>query len=334
VRRLIAVLCAVLALGPRGAWAQSAEDKAAAQALFDEARRLLKGGKVAEACEKLKTSHGLDPAAGTLLNLGDCYERLGKTASAWATFKEAVSFARRVSDDRKVKEAQRRAGALEKKLARVSIEVPAGSRVEGLAVTLDKKPVAEATWGTPLPVDPGAHEVGAVAPGHERWSSTIDARASFTARVEVPTPTPKATASATPTATEPEPREVPPAVEPTPTPYEDDSSPGSGLRLAGIVTAAAGVALVGGGVYFGLQAKAKSDEIEGLDTNEPSPDPWDNGLKEEGEAAQTRMVIFTAAGAGAITAGAILYWLGHRAGEQAEIALTPGGAIVRVEARF
>ena len=37
----------------------------------------------------------LDPGAGTLLNLGDCYEKSGRTASGWAAFREAVAVAHR-----------------------------------------------------------------------------------------------------------------------------------------------------------------------------------------------------------------------------------------------
>jgi len=35
-----------------------------------------------------------DPRPGRLLALGDCYEKAGATASAWATFREAKSLAR------------------------------------------------------------------------------------------------------------------------------------------------------------------------------------------------------------------------------------------------
>jgi hypothetical protein len=50
------------------------EDKAAADALFKAGRTLVKQGKFSEACPKLEASHKLDPATGTLLALGDCYE--------------------------------------------------------------------------------------------------------------------------------------------------------------------------------------------------------------------------------------------------------------------
>ena len=67
--------------------------KAAAQALFDEGKRLMDAGQFAQACPKFADSEKLDPGVGTLLNLGVCYEKNGQTASAWATYKEAASAA-------------------------------------------------------------------------------------------------------------------------------------------------------------------------------------------------------------------------------------------------
>jgi len=52
--------------------------------LFQKGVELMAIGKSAEACEKFDSSHQLDPALGTMLRLADCYERTGKTASAYS----------------------------------------------------------------------------------------------------------------------------------------------------------------------------------------------------------------------------------------------------------
>jgi tetratricopeptide (TPR) repeat protein len=91
----IAFACAlVLAARPRAA---SAGDPPAAQALFKQGRDAAKRGDHATACEKFAESYRLDPAPGTLLNLGDCKERLGMLASAWQYYTAA---AEQLSDER------------------------------------------------------------------------------------------------------------------------------------------------------------------------------------------------------------------------------------------
>src|SRR5690606_40388855 len=78
---LLALRCGVVALGISLAplsWAQGANDKAAAEALFDEGVKLLKDGKYEEACRKLETSQRVDPGIGTLIYLGECYKKAGR----------------------------------------------------------------------------------------------------------------------------------------------------------------------------------------------------------------------------------------------------------------
>ena len=73
--RSLTVVAFVAALSPGLAFAQSASDKAQAQALFDDGRHLMEQGKFAEACRKLEGSQKLDPGAGTLLNLAPVTRR-------------------------------------------------------------------------------------------------------------------------------------------------------------------------------------------------------------------------------------------------------------------
>src|ERR1044071_7524440 len=99
--------------------AQSASDKATAEALFGEGRRLMAQANYRDACPKFEASLKLDPGVGAMLNLADCYEKNGQTASAWAEFLEASSAARVAGSRDREELARSRAAALEPKLSRL-----------------------------------------------------------------------------------------------------------------------------------------------------------------------------------------------------------------------
>jgi hypothetical protein len=147
-----------------------AGDAAAAEELFQQGREALRRGDYADACAKLDESQRLDPAAGTILNLGDCKEHLGLFASAWALYKEVAD--RASSGEAKRAEAQRRLAAIEPRLSHLSVALARGAP-EGAAITRDGVELRGASLGIPLPVDPGAHVVVARAPGHAPRQTTV-----------------------------------------------------------------------------------------------------------------------------------------------------------------
>ena len=159
-------LGAILALAARA----RGDDAAVAEALYDQARQLVTEGKLAEACPKFAASFKADAQLGVLLNLADCNEKLGKTATAWVQFRDAVERAGKQSDKR-VDYAQKRVDALASKLDRLTIAPPAVA-VPGLVVKLDDTDVT-ALLGGETPVDPGQHSLVASAPGHAPWQTTV-----------------------------------------------------------------------------------------------------------------------------------------------------------------
>ncbi len=149
-------------------------DPVTAEALFVEGKQLLAAKDYAGACPKLAESQRLDPSGGTIFALALCYEGAGKVATAWATFNEALSEARRD------KRADREAGALEHvhalehQLTRVRIDVP--HPVPGLELFRDGVAIGSVLWGTAVPIDPGRYTFEARAPGKIpwKWTAAID----------------------------------------------------------------------------------------------------------------------------------------------------------------
>ena len=84
----------LLAFAPAARAETSTQNRAAAEVLFNEAGQLFRQGKYEAACQKLASSEKLDPAVGTQLNLARCYEKIGKTASAWIAFVDAAATAK------------------------------------------------------------------------------------------------------------------------------------------------------------------------------------------------------------------------------------------------
>jgi hypothetical protein len=246
-----AALAAVLATRPANG---QAEDQAAARSLFEEARRLLKAGQFADACRKLEAASNLYSSVGVLLNLADCYEKVGRSASAWTEFGEAASVAGRGQRPEQVKEAKRRQSALEPKLTLLSVRV--SSNVPGLQIKRDETKLASGMWGTAVPVDPGAHEIRAEAPGREPWTTTVTVSTpGETKTVDVPELRPlPAVAAAPPSRREPEPPSSFAAMPSDATPAASRSH-----VLDGSLIGAGAAVAIAGGVLMAIEAVRASD---------------------------------------------------------------------------
>ena len=133
-----------------------AQDSAGAGALFREAKDLMSEGKVTEACPKFQASLELQRALGTLMNLADCLEQDGKTASASRRWDEAIALATELKDDR-LGFAEERKVALSGRVPKLVLDVVAGP--EALRVKVGGTEVASSRFGLPLEQDPGSLQI-------------------------------------------------------------------------------------------------------------------------------------------------------------------------------
>lgn len=173
---LLALSTATLATRPAAAQSRGA-DAAAAEALYTQGRKLLASGETAAACAKLEESQRLDPGMGTEFYLAECYEKLGRTASAWAAFREVQASARTAGRRDRESLATRRVDDLEPRLVRLQVDVPWGDRVPGVEVRRDDVLVGHGQWGMPVPVDPGAYTLRVTAPNRAPASIQVEVRA-------------------------------------------------------------------------------------------------------------------------------------------------------------
>lgn len=333
--------CLVLAtaLTTSSAWSANPEEKAAAEALFDDGVKLLKAGSLDAACKKLEASQRIDPGIGTLLYLGECYEKSGKTASAWATFREAASVAQAAGQSERARWGQQRADKLVGNLSKLTIEPGAQNReISSLQISSDGQPVLRSLWSTPLPVDPGPHALEASAEGYESVQLTVTVGPNAQSQtVEIPAL--KKAAPLEPSPVTPPPPAPPPAdkslVPPTGPPEES----GNGQRTAGVVTAVVGGVALGLGGAFGILAIVNNrDAKAGNCEPEDCLNPTSGGADAARAAADwaTASTIGMVAGGALVAVGAVLYVTAPNDPEVGRLRISPapGGAAMSWEGTF
>jgi hypothetical protein len=300
---LVAASASVLVFCAAKARAQGGGDTAAARVLFNEGRKLASQGKYDQACPKFEESLRVDFGIGTQFNLADCWEHIGRTASAWAAFLDVAGSARTAGQGDRERVARGRASALEPKLSRMIIEIP--SPMAGLDVKRDGTQVGQASWGTPMPIDPGAHEVAVTAPGRKTWTSRVTIAAGASVKVAVPAL--EEQPGVGPAAEGPATAPAEPAPDPDTTPK---SSPAQ--RTIGLVVGGLGVVGVGVGIAFMTKYGTKNDEAKAVCEDRPTSCPQSeitrrDGLRDEAVADRTAAYIGLGAGGVALVGGVILY---------------------------
>jgi serine/threonine-protein kinase len=231
----------VLGLTPQA----RAEGASAANALFDEGRRLMEAGKYAQACPKFVDSQKLDPGVGTMLNLAVCYEKNGQTASAWSEYRDAAAAARDKGQLEREQIARAGAARLEPQLFKVVIGVSPQSNSDDITLELDGTPTPKGLWGLPTPVDPGKHRVEAKAPTKKPWSTSFEVTGPSTPAVTVPV------LEAAPVSVGADLGSSSASDAAVANPLRD----GKGQRTAALVVGGVGVVGVAVGAIFGLMAK-------------------------------------------------------------------------------
>ncbi len=228
MRRLSCVLVVVTTfLATSVTQAQPSANKAAADALFAEGRALMTQNKYEEACAKFVESERFEPGVGTSLNLGECHEKQGHTASAYGAFGEAKRLAMIRKDTEREAVAQGRRAAIEPRLSKVAFSLP--KNVLRPRVLLDGQELGAGAIGAAIPVDPGKHVVEAFAPD----------KLPFAKVLQVPSG---------------------PVTVPVEVFFLDKPPPQwSTTRSAGVLVGAAGVVGVLAGGVFGSVAIAKND---------------------------------------------------------------------------
>jgi hypothetical protein len=245
-----------------------------AETLFREGKELMVSKQFGAACPKLAESYRLDSGTGTLLALALCHEGEGRLATAWVEFTDVVAATAEARPDRALV-AREHLATIEPQLSRLTVVVPASlADAPGLEIVRDDVRLARPAWGTPVPIDGGAHTLEARATSRRPWELHFDVAPTGERRVvEVPLLVPDETPPTAPPSTS--------ILVPAPIGVEADGA----KQRWGLVLGAAGVIGVGVGTYFGVEAitkihDAKSQCPAGTCASQSSIDTNAQGLRD------------------------------------------------------
>lgn len=257
----------ILALlqSPLSAFAE--EPEAPAKVLFKEARALAAKGDYAAACPKFEQSLALEVGLGTQFNLADCWEHIGRNASAQALFLGAAASAKAAGQAEREQVLRDRAEALDPRLSKLVIEVP--SMDAKPTVKRNDLPIDQESWGKAVAVDPGEYTILVKAPGYKFWRKKLEVTAEAAViTVKVPVLeklTPKEKAAEPALAVQaPAKAEAAPATAPTAPASDRDRDRAPGLNYSVVGLGAVGVGALTFASVMAYRYKSANDDAEGI----------------------------------------------------------------------
>lgn len=324
VRSVVAsvVLALSFATTATTAQAQDAQTQAMGRALFNEGVALYNAGNYAEACPKLEASLKHYPGIGTRGKLAECYEKLGRYASAWAAYREVAQLATRSGDPAREQVANERARSLEPKLAYLTVTIPPASDAPGLVVKRNGHEVDRTKLGAAEPSDPGTVVFDVSAPDRKPMTAQVVLTPGQSARFEVPVLEPLVA---------PQP-EAPPS---TPPPVRDEGG-GAWQKPTGLVLGGVGIAGLAVGTVFGLSAKSTYDGAFDDGRCDRTTNQCDASGQDAVDDARSRATVSTVlfvAGAAFAVGGAVLFFTAPSSSSGRALRIAPttwagGGGIV------
>jgi hypothetical protein len=314
-------MCAAMSLALVGLG--QARDPVAAEELFRAARALADQGDYESACPKFAASQKLDPAPGTVLNLADCEEKLGKIASAWQHYRQAADAL--PPTDERVAFARQRALTLEPALPRLTIErspgAPADTKIfrDGVELPAD-------SMGQALPIDPGEHVIVASSAGRRERSVHVTVARGEAKSIQI------APGESTPTTGPTEPASTA-AIQPR----DQPAASASPWRTVGWVSGAVGAVGVGAAVVTGLMVLGKKQTVDDACPTKTTCSHEGTAAAETGKTLVAVNAASWIVGIVGLGAGTVLV-LTHPNGDATRTAafptIVPGGGGLSISGRF
>ena len=266
-------LIATQVLAPLPAFAQSDEQRAAARDLASEGADAFDAGRYQDAIDRFTRAETLVHATPHLLFLARAHAKLQQYVKAREAYMKIINEPMSASATQGVKDAKTSAqdeiASVESKIGRLTIQVQGKEQTKDLVVQVNGTPIAAVLVGAQQPIDPGSHQVEAIATGFRAGPETIAIKEGERKEVVL--------------RLESDPNAVPPVVPGAAPPAEAAASPGeagtagapvdegasggsNGMRIGSYVAFGVGAVGLGLGTVFLLQSSSKRSEADDLCT--------------------------------------------------------------------
>lgn len=183
------LIAALVVAAPTIAWAESADDRAQAEAHHERGLELYRANDFAGAAREFEAAQALAPAASNLFNLARCYERTGDLVRAIDALERYL--AEELPADRRERgeaELARLRALLEPSIPRqqsTAVSIAVVSEPSGAELYVDGRPQgAEVATPATLHLAPGEHMIEARLAGHQPESQEITVEAGRTQVVQ------------------------------------------------------------------------------------------------------------------------------------------------------
>jgi hypothetical protein len=289
-----------------------------ADGAFKKGRDLLKQGNYLDACDEFNKSQRLDPANGTLFNIAQCSEQIGRLATAASAYRELI---KKDTNAERLELSRKALAALEPRIPKIVAKID--NPPTNIVIHLDSKAGQQQILpNEPVEANFGEYTLVARAKGYTEMISKFRiGEEGSTKTVEV-TLLPGASNS---------------DVIRKPGERSTDGAPRNTRKLIGIGLTAAGGATLATGVVFGVMARGKWNDAKDAcggatcDTREKVDNA--NVLADQARSKATLSTILVASGA--VVAGAgIALWVTAPKGMQITPSASENGASVTLSGSF
>jgi hypothetical protein len=279
---------------------------------FREAIALQTGGNWAAALSEFREVANIKNTPQVRFNIAICEENLGQLVTALGDYQLAATQAREEGSTQVASEVDGRLATLQARIPKIVLK--RGENASLAKISIDGVEVGSSTIGTPMPVDPGGHQVEAVGRGLKKFEKSFEVteRQETTIEVVMELAPVDQTGTAGPAA----PGDQGPVAQ---------KEEGRSIVLPLVIGGVGAASLITSGVFFILRQGAISD----LDSSCPSRQNCDPALQDKassGKTYSTVSLITLGVGVAGLGTGAALFFIGNGSGKSPEAALVPGAS--------